>query len=444
MKVTFIRPNMTERRSADAMQPLELAVLLGLTPDDVEVEVVDERIEPVPAELTTDLAALTVQTFTARRAYAIADALRARGVRVVLGGYHPTFAAEEALAHADAVVVGEAEDVWADVVRDARRGALERRYQQQAPSDLRGVRYERGLLADKPYSRIFPVEFNRGCPYRCDFCSVSAFNGARFRTRPVEDVIAELEAAQPRHALIVDDNVLCDRASTRALFEAMVPLGVRWGCQVSLDVTRDPALLDLMAKSGCVAALIGFESLSPDNLRQMRKPNKGALAEAIEKLRDRGVMVYGSFVFGYDFDQPDIFDRTVDFALENRLYLANFNTLNPMPGTPLHARLRGEGRLLREDWWLDERFPYGEVMFRPAGMRADELRDGCMRARDRFFRFSSIARRALDGRANARSLAHLALYLGTNLVARKEIRRKMRDLEGLAAAGAALESGGPA
>jgi radical SAM superfamily enzyme YgiQ (UPF0313 family) len=430
MRVTFIRPNLTPRRSADAIQPLELAVLLGLTPPDVEVELLDERVEELPAELTTDLAAITVQTFTARRAYQLADVLRARGVRVVLGGYHPTARPDEARAHADAVVVGEAEHIWPQVIRDAQHGVLQPFYRQDAPSTLEGVRYDRRHFASKRYSRIVPVEFNRGCHFRCDFCSVTSFHHGAFRTRPVADVIHDLEETRARTALIVDDNLLNDRERTRALLEALVPLRLRWGCQISLDVARDEALLDLMAKSGCVAALVGLESLSVDNLRQMRKANRpSTVLRDIGRLRDRGIMVYASFVFGYDFDTPDIFDRTVDFALENRFFLANFNTLSPMPATPLHERLRREGRLFRDDWWLDARFPYGEVAFRPARMSAEELTLGCLRARRRFFAASSIARRLLDARANCRSPAHLLLYLGTNLVARRELRLKMREVE---------------
>lgn len=431
MKIAFIRPNMNDVRSADAIHPLELSVLLGLTPDDIDVTVYDERLEAIPDSIDCDLAAITAQTFTARRAYEIADGLRARGVPVVLGGYHPSFMPAEAGRHADAVVIGEAEDTWPRVVADARRGRLKKVYRGGGHRSLAGVRYERRHFADKKYQMVFPVEFNRGCRFDCDFCSVSAFHGAKHHARPVDDVVREIAEAGAKYILMVDDNILCNKERTKELFRAMIPLKVRWGCQISLDVARDPELLSLMAQSGCIAALIGFESLSGSNLRQMRKGvnvKRGDFRDDIAKIRDHGIMIYGSFVFGYDDDGPDIFDRTVDFALDERFFLCNFNTLNPMPGTRLYERFRKEGRLVDEAWWLDRRFQYGEVMFQPRGMSADELREGCIGARERFYRYGNIARRFFDRRANCNSLASSFLYLATNVVARREIITKMGQL----------------
>lgn len=429
MRVTLLKPNFAPRRAADAMQPLELALLAGLTPPDVEVEVRDERVEPLPAALETDLAAITVQTFTARRAYSLADELRARGVKVVLGGYHPTAMPAEAALHADAVVAGEAEHVWADVVGDARRGALAPVYRQGSPSSLEGLRYERGPLAGKRYLFVRPMELQRGCRYHCDFCSVTQFHGGTVRARPVREVVAEIEALGARTLLFVDDNLLGDRAWLKDMLLAIAPLRLRWGCQISTEVTRDPEILALMARAGCAAALVGFESLEGENLRQMRKPAKAStVAGHVERLHDHGIMVYASFVFGYDGDGPDVFDRTLEFARASRFFLANFNTLSPMPGTPLWERLRAEGRLLRDDWWLDPRFPYGEVAFRPARMSPEQLRDGCLRVRREFFGASSIAARLLERRANARDPGRALLYLAANWVCRAELRSKMREV----------------
>lgn len=419
-------------RAADALQPLEFAVLSGLTPDDVDVVLFDERLEEIPSRMDCDLAAITIQTFTARRAYEIADGLRAQGVPVVVGGYHPTFMPEEASRHADAVVIGEAEGTWPAVVSDFRSGALQKFYRSSGQPDLAEVRYDRRLFAGKKYLKIFPVEFNRGCRFDCDFCSVSAFHGAHYHSRPIDAVVREIAESGASNILVVDDNILCDKERTKDLLRAMVPLKVRWSCQISLDAARDDELLYLMSKSGCIAALIGFETLSGANLRQMRKGanlKRGDFRDDIARFRDHGIMIYGSFVFGYDDDTPDTIDRTFDFAQQERFFLCNFNTLNPMPGTRLYERLRSENRLLAEAWWLDKRYQYGEVMFTPKSMSIEQLRDGGIRARRKFYSYGSIARRMLDTHANLHNFSSGAVFLAFNQIARHEIITKMGQLK---------------
>lgn len=431
MKITFIRPNMAEARAADAMQPLSIAVLSGLTPCDVDREFYDECVEEIPTDIETGLAAISAHTFSALRAYRIADAFRRRGIPVVLGGYHPSACPREALGHADSVVVGPAEGVWEKVVADVRAGGLAKIYRSRGPLSLSGVRYDRTIFRGKKYTPLFPVEFGRGCRFRCEFCSVSAFHGHMHAVRALEDVLEDVRAADPRRVLFVDDNIFADRVNAGRLFEALEGAKVQWGCQISIDVAGDASLLERMARSGCRMVLIGFESLLDDNLRQMKKGSHRSAADyrtAIEKLRDQGIMIYGSFVFGYDADSKDVFARTVDFALEHRFALANFNTLNPMPGTRLHQRLRAEGRLLEERWWLDEKYRYGEVMFVPRLLSPQELKEGCIWARREFFRYSSIAKRLLDPRANSSSLGHAGLFLVANLVARRECMAKMRRI----------------
>jgi len=422
---------MSRRRSADAIHPLELSVLIGLTPADVEVKVLDERVEEIPDDVACDLAAITVQTFTARRAYRIADGLRARGIPVVLGGYHPTLLPAEAAIHADSVVIGEAEGIWPRLVADARRGDLQKLYRSSGAAALAGIRYPRDAFRGKRYRSLFPVEISRGCRFDCEFCSVSSFHAGTVRTRPLEEIVREVGASAAKLVLVVDDNISNGAAYVRDLARAFGTLRVSWACQSSLDIAGDGAVLDEMAAGGCFAVLVGFESLAAGNLRQMGKGVNLAAGDfrgAIRALRDRGIMVFGSFVLGYDDDGPDIFSRTVDFALEEKLFLCNFNTLSPMPGTRLYERLRRDGRLLSEAWWLDRRFPYGEVAFRPARMSADDLRLGCLEARRSFYRCSSIATRLLEPRANSAGPARAMLCLVTNLVARREIRSKMRRL----------------
>jgi radical SAM superfamily enzyme YgiQ (UPF0313 family) len=428
MKVQFVRPHLFDGRASDALEPLAFAVLAGLTPPEIEVALADERLAAVPVEAPADLAAITVETYTARRAYQLADRFRARGVPVVMGGYHPTFLPDEALAHADAVVRGDAEPVWGAVLRDAARGRLQRTYRGDHDPPLDGVVFDRRIFRGLGYPPIAAVQVGRGCRYACDFCSIHSFYGSRVRHRPIGQVVEEIAALGRRNVLIVDDNLFIDRDHAARLFQALTPLRIRWGCQVSIDVAGAPELLALMAASGCVAALVGFESLDPGNLRQM---NKGwslrhlDLRSAVARFHDHGIMVYGSFIFGYDHDTADTVRRTVDMALAAKLFLANISPLTPMPGSRLYDRLRGDGRLLSERWWLDPAYRYGDVTFVPARMTPEALTACCVQARRDFYGAGAIASRLMHPQANARTLRHAALYLAANLVSRRELGAKI-------------------
>ena len=427
MKITFIRPNLRAMRSGDAMTPLCFAILKSLTPPDVETAFYDERLEPIPYDDPTDLAALTVETYTARRSYQIASEYRRRGVRVIMGGYHPTFLPSEALRFADAVVQGDAEGVWERVVADARRSKLERVYRQDGFPSLDESRPDRSLFEGKGYAPVALVQYGRGCKFNCEFCSIRAFYGPSLRQRPVRMVVEEVERLGRRHVFFVDDNLFVDVPRARALFEAMSPLRCSWSCQVSIDIARDPSLIRLMAQSGCAAALIGFESLDADNLKQMNKGwnlKCGGYAAAIKVFQDAGIMLYGTFILGYDRDTVDSFDRALEFAIRNRFFLANFNPLTPTPGADLFDRLKRENRLIHERWWLDPTYRYGEATFHPRGMTADDLTAGCYRARSEFNTYRSIFLRLLHRHTVLRSPRRVGIYLLSNVISRREIHAK--------------------
>ncbi|MHC4217693.1 MAG: B12-binding domain-containing radical SAM protein [Planctomycetota bacterium] len=426
MKLTFIRPALTARRARDALEPTVFSILRGLTPPDIECVLYDERIEEIPLDEPTDLVAMTVETFTAKRAYQIASGYLRRGIPVVMGGYHATLRPDEVLQYATTVVIGDAESIWPRVVEDARRGALERTYENRLP-DLGGLRRDRSIYRGKRYHSLAMVEFGRGCRFACDFCSIHAFYGSSLRRRPMGEVLQEIKGLRGRHVCFTDDNLFSDPDTLRALLTALTPLKIRWSCQISLDVAADRDLVRLMARSGCKTVTVGFESLSEANLRQMGKHwnhKFGPYEDLVRVFHDHGIMIWGTFVLGYDHDTVEAFDATLDFAVRSKLFLANFNPLAPTPGARTYDRLKAEGRLINDPWWLHPDYRYGQAMFHPKAMSARQLTEGCYRARTEFNRYRSIMRRGLEFHANLRNPRNTAIYLAGNLINRREVHRK--------------------
>jgi len=428
MKITFIRPHINSRRAADALEPLVFGILAKLTPPDVELALYDDRIEPIPYEEPTDLVALTVETFTAKRAYQIAAEYRRRGVPVVMGGYHPTLLPEEASHYADAIAIGDAEATWPQIVADARLGRLQRFYQSPPDLAVEGVSPKRSLFVSKGYGALRIVQFGRGCRFACDFCSIHAYYGRSMPRRCLEDVLAELDELRGQYVFFADDNLFNDKEQAEALFRTLKPFNVHWACQISLDIVQSPHLLDLMAQSGCVGVLIGFETLNESNLVQMKKKwntKQGDYTDSLARIYERGLMAFGSFIFGYDHDTTEVFDRTLEFAMGSKLALAQFNTVTPFPATPLYDRLKKEKRLLFERWWLHDDYRYGDTIFQPKNMTPDELRDETVRLRREFNTYGAIARRMFAPKMNAHSIYNLFAFLIINLVSKKEIRNKL-------------------
>src|SRR5499427_7636949 len=406
MRLTLVHPAVGRRAGVDymrtwQMEPLPIALLAALTPRDVEIAFHDDRMQAINFDRPTDLVAIPVETYTAKRACQIACEFRRRRVPVVMGGFHATLMTDEVKDYAEAVVVGEAEELWPQVIDDARCGQLKRIYRSNHQPDLGQVRYDRSLFRGRRYLRIGLVETGRGCRFPCDFCAVQTFFQRTARHRPIDAIVSEIASLKREKKLFffVDDNFAADLPFARDLAEALTPLGIRWVTQMSINAAHDEAFLAALARSGCRGVLIGFESLDEDVLRAMRKrfnTMRGGFAAALANLRRHGIRVYGTFVFGYDGERGDAFDEAAEFAIDNRFYLAAFNHLTPFPGTPLFARLEREGRLIYERWWLDERYGYNGIPFRPAAMRPDDIRDGCLRARRRFYTWRSMLARGFD------------------------------------------------
>lgn len=404
-------------------------MVAGLTPESWEVRIVDEAVEPLDLDLEADLVGITVMTPLAPRAYQLADHFRRRGTPVVLGGIHPTVLPDEAARHADAVVVGEAEEVWSEVVRDAARRRLRRFYRPARRPDLTGLPLpRRDLFRPGAYLATATVQTSRGCPFACDFCSVTRFFGRTYRWRPVDEIIREVSSLGQGVALFVDDNIFGAPARARELFQRLAPLRIRWIGQSSINIARNLELLKLAAKSGCRGLFIGLESLVPGNLRQMGKSlvnRVGDYREAITRIQEHGIGVEGAFIFGLDQDDPDIFGRTVDFARRVRLAAAQFGILTPFPGTPLRDRMEREKRITERDWGC---YTISQVVYQPARMSAAVLKAGCDWAYRSFYSYPSILGRLLPQITRFRST--LPLFMSLNLHFR-EITVKNRAGTGL-------------
>ena len=434
MRLTLVRPSIgridgkiVKRRRV--IESLSLATLAGLTPPDVEIRFFDERLEDVDFDAAADLVGISAETLNARRSYEIAAEFRKRGFQVVLGGLHPSLMPEEARPHADAVVIGQAEGVWGRVIEDAKRRRLRDIYRSDGPSVFGETIPNRTIHRGKRYLPVRLIEFGRGCVHRCDFCSVHNFFGQRYTTRPIASLIAEIEQLEKQNLLFVDDNFFSDPAKVAEVCRNLIPLKINWYSQASIRVADDEGMLDLLAASGCTGLLIGFESLLPENLRQMGKGFNGGVEryqEAIRKIKARHIRIYGSFVIGYDHETRESIRDTVDFAIAEKLTLATFYPLSPFPGTRLYARLKRQKRLRSERWWLDPSVSYGDIFFHPQNMPAEELEDLCIQARKRFYNPTSMLYRALDFEAHLHNSASLWFYLLTNVLINRDQDLKKR------------------
>ena len=422
MRVVLISPTSSgyiwkRRRAAFTLPPMALPLLAAVTPKEVEVRLVDEAVEEIDLHLQADLIGISSMTATAPRAYALAQHFRTRGIPVVMGGIHPSTLPEEALRYCDAVVIGEGEMLWPQVVRDVQHRRLQKIYRNADSLDLSRIPHPRwDLLPSKKYFIPRTVQVTRGCPHGCAFCSVSPFFGRTHRSRPVGQVLEEIRAMPKRLLIFSDDNIIADPQVARELFSAMVPLRKRWVAQCSIAIADDPELLSLAARSGCIGLLIGFESISSEVLRSVGKGInlKVRYDEAIRKIHARGIHIQASFIFGFDGDTRETIARTVQFVKTNRLTGVNYCHLTPFPGTRLFQDLAEEGRILTRDW---SRYDRQNIVFQPRHFTPQELQDQIFWAYRQTYNLRSLWQR------RPFSFQHLSLYLALNFGYLKGLRR---------------------
>ncbi len=395
--------------------PTNLALLAALTPEDWDVRIVDETLETLPLD-EADVVGITSMTPTATRAYDISAQFKQRGAATIIGGIHASMLPDEAIQHADCVVIGEAESVWPDVLHDFDRGELKQFYRGEHTTLDNLPIPRRDLLTHKYALDLASIETARGCPNDCEFCSVTAFNGRRFRPRPVEDVLDELGTIASKNVFFTDNTIMGygKKGEERAiqLFKGMVECGMkkRWFSQVGIDIAYSEEVLKWAKRSGCSGLAIGFESVNEDALRAMNKVRNLKVGverykEGVKRIHHYGIAIAGAFILGSDGDTKDVFDKTSEFVLDAGVDASQFTVLTPLPGTRLFDNLRRDGRLLRTDFPSDwTHYDFTEVVYKPRHMTADELMEGLTRMyRDTGSRAMSI-RRAIKTLLDSRSL----------------------------------------
>lgn len=401
MRVYLIHPDprWEERRylkdRSSLFPPLGLLQVAGLTPPDVEIRLTDEAIEDVDFDYEADLVGISFNTASAIRAFQIAQEFKSRGIKVVMGGAHPTMMPEECIQYADSVVIGEAECSWQRVLKDLEKGQLQKFYRCEGFPSLENLPFpRRDLLDPKKYAVFWTVQTTRGCPYNCDFCSVTRFFGRTYRTRPIRDVIREIEKMDSKFLIFVDDNILGDPRYARELFKELIPLKKLWLSQGSINATRDEALIKLAAKAGCRGLFIGFESITEECLKEVGKRHNivEEYRKGIRRLHSVGIAIIGAFIFGFDHDDKDVFKRTVDFVYKEKIDMPQFSILTPLPGTALYEKLEKEGRIFCKDW---SKYTGNHCVFYPMKMTAEELEAGLRWAYKEANTFLHLARRSL-------------------------------------------------
>ncbi|MCJ7663607.1 MAG: B12-binding domain-containing radical SAM protein [Desulfobacterales bacterium] len=398
MKILLIIPAPPGDRCVDSpihrtFPQLAMPTVAAATPPQYEVKILDEKAEPIAEAPDADIVGITVDTTIANYAYSLAHKFRERGSFVVLGGPHVSVLPHEAALHADSVIVGDAEDTWPQFLSDFSKGQSRRIYYSSHPS-LSHIKPPRlDLLKPGAYPTLSITHASRGCPYHCEFCCIPAISGNCYRHRPVDEVAKEVEAHDGPLTIFWDDNLTADREYARLLFTALKPLKKRWIGQATILFALDRVLVKQAAEAGCIALFLGIESFSAKSLKEAKKGfnRTERYSEGIRNLHDHGIGVEAGVIFGFDHDDPAVFERTLDAAAALRLDCVNFNILTPFPGTQLYDRLKKEGRLLTGDWSYFQ--PYKNVVFQPKQMTPHQLFNGYRRAVKNYYRTWPILKR---------------------------------------------------
>ncbi|MBN1384136.1 MAG: B12-binding domain-containing radical SAM protein [Elusimicrobia bacterium] len=428
MKILLVSPCIDpETKTPEGLMipQLSLYILEGLTPAVHEIKIVEEELENINLDEKCDLVGISCMTPNAPRTYYLSGEFRKRGKKVVLGGIHPTLLPDEALRYADSVVVGEVEGVWEQLLEDFQKGRLQKKYHQPLPVLDRYIPMRYRKSVKRKLFDVMPIMATRGCPYNCEFCCVSDIFGKKMRHVPIANIVRNLEEFRHKMYIFLDDNIIGEPNYAKELFKAIKPFKIKWGGQASVSFVHDTELMKLAADSGCMILFVGIESVSESQLKRMPKSIKKIklIDEAIRKIKDMGIHLHTSFVFGFDGDTKAIFPETLEFLQRNKIGTASLNILTPYPGTRVYKQFKKEGRLLTTDW---KYYDHSTVVFSPKNMSARELQEGEIWVKKEFSRMPSILKR-LPG-----NLSHPLLYLSMNLGIRKNVRVDTARLPNLA------------
>lgn len=409
MRVKFIHPKDTgidylKNRRGFGYPLLTFPVLAAYTPGEVEdIEIIDEEYEEIDFAAPVDLVGITAMTYLAPRAYEIADAYRQRGVTVVMGGMHVSAMPDEALQHADAVVIGEGEEVWPVLVEDFLKNELKPVYNTPGLFDMGKYRPARLDLfkkyakttpsssskASSKYANIALFEVSRGCPYDCDFCAVTHFYGKKYRFRDINRLVEDVRGAKLKYrarlAGFVDDNLYGNKTYFKEFIKNIERLNLSWSGQVSVNVGNDPDTVKMMADSGCQGVFIGFESLSQKSLKSVNKNvnNVDHYHRLVDLMAENNIKVFPSIIFGLDGDEPDIFEKTLEFlnAHQGTIGYTTFSLITPLPGTRFYRRMLEENRIIVHDW---QYYNFNNVVIKPLLMSTEELQEGYKRVIEQY------------------------------------------------------------
>ncbi len=428
MKILLISPaiNTEKRTNKGLMMPqLALYILKGLTPPEHEVKIIEEETVQIDLEQECDLIGISCMTANAPRAYELSQEFKKRGKTVILGGVHPTILPDEALQHADCVVIGEAEGVWETLIEDFQNNNLKRTYYNPTPDLKKYIPKDFSHIIKNRLFNLIPIMTTRGCPYNCDFCCVTNLFGKKIKHIPIENVVRDIRESGAKNFIFLDDNIIGHPEYAKELFQAIKPLKINWVGQASVSLlVSDDELMQLAAESGCKALFFGIESVSEEQLKSMRKAIKEIenLENALKKIKRSGILIHASMVFGFDNDTKEIFNETVRFLIRNKVSTASFNVLTPYPGTKIYKDLKKENRLITSDWRY---YDHNTVVFKPRNMTSYELQIGKIDARKKFYSISSVLNRLLG------NLNSPVIYIATNYGHMKQVKVEAKRLKRL-------------
>ena len=432
MKIAFILPAIGKKKHRKylkswLMEPITIAVLKRLTPEKYPCVFFDDRIEQINYDTDADIIAITVETYTARRAYEIAARFRDKGKKIIMGGYHITMVPEDARPHADVLIRGNAELIWTRVLSDLEEGTYRAEYIGE--NAINYGQPDRSIYQDKikKYLPVSLVEIGRGCHMDCAFCSIRVYYDRKYIHREITDIIEDIKSCRHKIFFFVDDSIFSDREFAKELFREVKKLNIIWTTQVTLDIARDEEMIRLMSESGCVMILIGFESIDPDNLRQMNKQwstKLGERDELVERIHKYGISIYASFVFGFDHDSEESFRLNLEFCDKHAFFITAFNHLLAFPGTDIYRSFQEDGRLISDKWWLEDGYTFGTISFTPMKLTPDQLRALCRQYKKKFFTFRSIIRRGRALRRRTKSRYVRLVFFVMNILFHFEVDKR--------------------